>query len=173
MEDIISMDALSINLLILGIAICAIVLAAYYGIDGFNNAVLKVNPKSQSDCPNGATYLKGPPGGNSVCAICVHQSNGETKCRIPEGSDVPKVVPVEKPDDSKKNASYPPDDESFNKILDNRIKSCKKLMERSFERPERMDYEKGATRGCDSSKVYNVRDKEEEQDVCEGFSPLL
>ena len=35
METIISMDSLSINIIIIGVALCAIIFASYYCIDGF------------------------------------------------------------------------------------------------------------------------------------------
>jgi hypothetical protein len=66
------------------------------------------------------------------------------------------------------------DDDSLNNLLDNRLKSCKKLQERTLERPSELSYNEGAKKGADTCNKYkSCDDNEEEEEVCEGFSPLL
>jgi len=65
------------------------------------------------------------------------------------------------------------DDETLANLLDNRLQSCKKLEKRFLELPSKEEYNKGASKGHDSCNKYKSLTTEEEEDTCEGFSPLL
>lgn len=119
MEDIISMSPFSIKLLIIGLAIVALILTAYYRIDGFDSdpaagrsicdptcsgfgrskvtgrpcchdAVGQVYPKRQSDCPTGTTFMEGAIESENRCLVCVEQRDGTTKCHSPGNYDTTK-----------------------------------------------------------------------------------
>lgn len=300
------MDPLYVKLVIMGLAVIAIALSVYYGIDGFDSDPLSgtrgcdsscsngysktsgkpccrveetpTYPLSQSDCPRKTTFIKGSRASDNYCGVCVTLDNGKTEChtagnydttnfksgsidstysdsdvldtkargsylddlrqirreerRKDRGNDVildDKDLLEEDTsydsrrsrgsygsrysdnsltkdaagtrdgskggswsnsnrwtngksgslgskldtDSSKNHTKSPPDDDSISNILNNRIKSCKKLLDRSFERPSEENYDKGARRGHDSCNKFKSLNNEEEEDVCEGFSPLL
>lgn len=112
MEDIISMTPLSIKLSILFFALLAIVIAAYYRIDGFdsdpeagtkvcdssckgggyskktgkpccNTTVEPDYPESQKDCKGKTTFIEGTKKSDNYCAICTELKNGKTECINP------------------------------------------------------------------------------------------
>jgi hypothetical protein len=116
MEDIISMTPLSIKLSILFFALLAVVIAAYYRIDGFdsdpdagtkgcdlsckgggyskktgrpccNTTVQPEYPESQSDCKGKTVFVEGKRISDNYCGICVKLDNGKTECHNPGSYD--------------------------------------------------------------------------------------
>jgi hypothetical protein len=119
MEDIISMTPLSIKLLILLFGLLAIVIAAYYRIDGFdsdpnagtkgcdstckgggyskktgqpccNTAAQPDYPESQKDCKGKTVFIKGTTKSDNYCGICTELDNGKTECINPGTYDTVK-----------------------------------------------------------------------------------